>query len=350
MCPIDTSGTLRDANPGHNGYDFEVRDLLTKRFGTATANELVNTYYDAWIGRQDLDNIKALGLNAVRLTLSYDLLLENDGAWRPDAFRRIDWLVHEAWKRGIYTILDFHAWLPPGAHQDGSGKGYWSSEAEKTETVSIWTKLAAHFKGNPAVAMYDLLNEPTNSVPQGKQGPTPGAVCDLYDRLYHAIRSVDPGHAIAMEGVWGWDTLRDPAASGYENVVYSFHWYNWGCKTVADQNKATDNNVDSMVKMQQKWNVPAFIGEFNLFGSEDAWKYALDQYHRHGLSWTLWTYKNKAEGMNSWGLYTVIPGHAPAVPNLATDTADEIRARWKAWATSTGTFQLNPMLEPLFKH
>ena len=163
MCPIDSSGTLRDANPGHNGYDFEVRKLLTKRFGPAVAENLVNAYRDAWITAHDIDNIKSLGLNVIRLTLAYDTMLQDDGAWRGDAFVRPDWLVTNAWQRGLYTIIDLHAFLPPGANQDGGAGGYWSDGAQKAETVRIWKRIAEHYRGNPAVAMYDLLNEPNNS-------------------------------------------------------------------------------------------------------------------------------------------------------------------------------------------
>lgn len=349
MGPMDSSGTLRDANPGHNGYDFEVRNLLTKRFGSAVADDLLNTYQDAWITARDLDNIKALGLNVVRLTLAYDTLLNDDGAWRADAFARADWLVKNAWDRGLYTIIDFHAFLPPAADQDGSAEGYWSNDAQKAQTVCLWTRLAAHFRGNPAVAMYDLLNEPNNSHFKDHHPPKAAVVCDLYDQLYKAIRNVDPDHTIAMEGMWDWHSLREPAKCGYQNVVYSFHWYNFGGKNTADRNAATDNDLKSLAKMYKTWNVPAFIGEFNLFGDRDAWKYALEQYDQRGLNWTLWTYKNKAGGSNSWGVYTTLRGKAPAIPNLATDSAETIRQKWKAWATTPETFGLNPMFKTLLE-
>jgi aryl-phospho-beta-D-glucosidase BglC (GH1 family) len=347
MCPIDPSGTLRDANPGHNGYDFEVRKLLNKRFGQAVAEDLVNAYRDAWISPRDLDNVKSLGFNVVRLTLAYDTMLYDDGTWHPDAFARMDWLVTSAWQRGLYTILDYHAFLPPGANQDGSAGGYWSSDAQKAETVRIWKRIAEHYRGNPAVAMYDLLNEPNNSFPKNRPAPNSSVICDLYDRLYQAIRSVDPDHAIAMEGTWDWHTLRDPARCGYRNVVYSFHWYNWGGKNWADRKRATDRDVQAATKVFRTWNVPVFIGEFNLFGDQDAWKYALEQYDERQLNWTMWTYKNTAGGSNSWGVFTTIPGKAPPAPNLANDSPEEIRRKWKGWATTPETFALNPMLKPL---
>jgi hypothetical protein len=44
MGPIDSSKTLKEVNPGHNGYAFQVRRLLTTRFGPATAHELITAY------------------------------------------------------------------------------------------------------------------------------------------------------------------------------------------------------------------------------------------------------------------------------------------------------------------
>jgi len=99
--------------------------------------------------------------------------------------------------------------------------------------------------------------------------------------------------------------------------------------------------------MQKDWNVPVFVGEFNLFGDKEAWKYALEQYDRRKLNWTMWTFKNTASGTNSWGVYTTIPGKAPQTPNLMTDTADAIRQKWRNWATSPEIFAINPMFKPL---
>jgi hypothetical protein len=38
---------------------------------------------------------------------------------------------------------------------------------------------------------------------------------------------------------------------------------------------------------------------------------------------------------------------SPAIPDLGKDSADDIRRKWKGWATSEQTFQLNPMLKPV---
>lgn len=95
----------------------EVRRLLIKRFGDKTAGELIAAYEDSWITDADLDKVKALGFNVVRVPFAYSTLLNEDGTWRADAFARLDWIVCQAWERGLYTILDFHAFLPPAADQ-----------------------------------------------------------------------------------------------------------------------------------------------------------------------------------------------------------------------------------------
>jgi len=193
--------------------------------------------------------------------------------------------------------------------------------------------------------MYDLLNEPNNSMPKGMSAPSAAVVCQLYDRLYHAIREVDPGHIIAMEGMWDWRTLRDPAAAGYRNVAYSFHWYHWGSETTAARQKLLDEDMGGVEAMWRVWEVPVFIGEFNFFGDWHLWNKGLDRYNRAGLSWTLWTLKNKKSGDNSWGVLTTIPGKVPAVPDLTRDSADTIRDKWQAWRTSPETFAVNPQLK-----
>jgi len=311
------------------------------------ADDLVDAYENAWISIADLERIQALGFNVMRLPLAYDTFLNNDGSWRSNAFQRVDWLVTNAWQRGIYTILDYHAFLPPAANQDGSARGYWNNSAQKGETVQVWKRIAEHYRGNPAIAMYDLLNEPNNSAPPDHPPPAAYVVCDFYDQLYRAIRAVDPDHLIALEGMWDWKTLRDPAKAGYRNVVYSFHWYHLGAKNTGDHRRLTDEDLLATETMRRDWKLPVLIGEFNFFGDRPAWIHGLNCYNQAGLSWTLWSFKNKAAGSTSWGVLTTIPGMTPPVPDLTRDSAEAIRVKWQAWKTSPQHFALNPLLKPL---
>ena len=58
MTPADSSG-LTD--------EYSIIQKLDARFGVSTEQSLIKTYRQSWIATQDLDNIKAQGLNVVRV-------------------------------------------------------------------------------------------------------------------------------------------------------------------------------------------------------------------------------------------------------------------------------------------
>lgn len=150
---------------------------------------------------------------------------KEDGTWRTNAFDRMDWAVSNAWERGIYTILDLH-----GAHGGQKAKAsttgrrwptaaLWSSTAEQDRMVQTWQRVAEHYRDNPAVAGYDLLNEPGGA-------PSTTATWNLMDRCHRVIRVIDPDHIHIMEaafGSWNLSMLPHPADYGWTNVVYRHH-------------------------------------------------------------------------------------------------------------------------------
>ena len=58
MTPADSSG-LAD--------EYSIIQKLDSRFGVSTEQSLIKTYRQSWINSQDLDNIKAQGMNVVRV-------------------------------------------------------------------------------------------------------------------------------------------------------------------------------------------------------------------------------------------------------------------------------------------
>ena len=345
MCPMDASG-LKD--------DHAAREVLARRFGEASAEGLLRTYQENWITGKDLDNIAALGMNLIRIPFWYRNLQTEDGSWIAGGLNRLDWVVSEAWKRGIYTILDLHG--APGGQTKGISVGrqrdkaeLWDSEPNLRRTAAIWRKIAEHYRGNPAIAAYDLLNEPS-------EAPSLGALWCVYDRLYREIRQADPEHMITMEGCinarlgnkninWGWDALPHPDLFGWKNVVYQLHCYEWDWNNLEKQKHNIDDQVSEWNKHKPD-GVPVFIGEFNPMSHEAAWSYALQQFNAAGMHWAFWNYKaTHGSGTDSWGLYNPLKKNAP---NLLTDDAATIHAKWQV--TDTGSsYAINPMLERVLK-
>lgn len=346
MSPMDSSGTLKD--------HYSARELLVKRFGEATADSLLSTYQEHWITAKDLDNIGAQGMNVIRIPFWYRNLQTEDGQWISGGLDRLDWVVAEAWKRGIYSILDLHG--APGGQTKGESTGrkrakaeLWSSENHLQRTCAIWRKIAEHYHGNPAVAAYDLLNEPFDA-------PSLGVLWSTYDRLYREIRQADPDHIITVEGCvnakvgeknihWGWEALPHPDLFGWKNILYQVHHYEWDWNHPEKQMAGVDFQVAEWNK-NKPLGVPAYMGEFNLMGVEGAWHHALKQYSASGMHWSLWSYKaTHGTGSDSWGLYNPVKKDAP---NLLTDDAATIRAKWQDIETGK-TYALNPMLDRVLK-
>jgi endoglucanase len=350
MTPMD-SAKLPD--------EHSARVVLTKRFGAAKSDELIDDYEDHWITDDDLERIAATGLNTVRVPFWYRTVETEDGVWRADAFKHLDWIVQHAATHGLYVILDLHG--VPGGQSDSDSTGrsrkekgspppdFFTKKANITRAVEIWKRVANHFKGNPTVAAYDLLNEPIAA-------PTRDALWAVYDQLFKAVRSSDPDHVITVEGCWGgqvngkymgWglDVLPRPEKFGWTNVLYQVHSYEWAWNDLNKQLASTRNLIAS-VEGHREWNVPVYLGEFSCFAPEDAWKDAIPKFDAAGISWTMWSYKSThGTGSDSWGLYNA-KKKAPAKPDLENDTPEEIAADWEQWTTEAA-FEANPMLQPI---
>jgi hypothetical protein len=305
---------------------------LTERFGRETAEELIKVYEANWWQEQDFDNVTDLYFNVLRLPISYFNLLDDEGILREDTLATYDWFVSECSERDIYVILDLHA--APGSQNgrdhsgDKSGSTLFTDETAQNLTVSLWEQLAAHYKGNPTIAGYDFLNEPEGT--ESERAPWGRVQLPFFNRLYQAVRAIDPDHLIIFNSVWEPTNMPDPSEYGWENVMYEYHYYCWdGTDNVATQQKFTDSKVANDKKAG--FEVPVLIGEFTLFDKLQSWEYALSVYEENGWSWTTWTYKTVE--MGNWGIYNSTSISTPKV-NIYTDSAETIQEKWSKVGTA----------------
>lgn len=332
----------------NNGEDkkwghHDTLRVLSERFGDYGAAQLIKTYEDNWITERDLDYLASLGVNCVRVPFWYRNLYETDSCKGEPDFSRLDWIVEECSLRRIYVILDLHG--APGFQSDdhccgkvnssilydSSAKGARAREL----TLRVWCETARHFAGNPAVAAYDLLNEPMNGF--GLKRKKDKTLWRVYDRIYNTVRREDSEHIITVEGVWDLWNLPSPKKFGWQNVVYQLHNYNWS--TFEIKAKLLD------ARRHEKWCVPIMIGEFQAAG---IWDFVLNSYNDAGFSWLTWTYKGaKCEGSNDWFMFS---GN-PAVADLQNDSYAEIAEKWGEALQTQKSFNENKALtETLSRH
>lgn len=321
----------------------EAYDALCERFGYENARALFDIYESNWWTESDFDNIKNVGFNVIRLPFTYMNLTDPDGKFYEPGFARLADFVKQCRRRELYVILDLHGAIGSQSGYEHSGDvtraELFSTPEYMDATVTLWKEVASRFVGNEAVAGYDLLNEPLSGYQKGGTGKTQW---DFYDRLYGAIRSVDPTHMIFLEGIWGAHALPSPEEYGWENVVYEFHNYQWsGEKMPLVQKNAAEKYVRSYADL----GVPVLIGEFNAFSEEKSWRYVLNAYEKGGCNWTTWSYKICTETLddnNMWGLYC---GALPKI-NPHEDSYDEIAEVWSR--TRTENFVLNEKAAAIF--
>ena len=311
--------------------NLNIFDTLTERFGEEKAYELMNIYLDNWITEYDLDEIKSMGFNCVRVpfwfrNFYYDdngrKILDEEGNWD---FSRLDWVVSECKEREIYVILDMHGAVGYQSDALHNGKKGGCGLFDKTEqgeryrelTDELWTAIAERFKGEPTVAMYDLLNEPMCDVNCTEVKRRVNNEW-IYTRLYDTVRAADPDHIITMECIWTAAALPHSFFKGWTNVVYQLHFYN--------NNNAIFNFFVLMSRLYQ-FNVPLIMGEFYPLGTT-TWNNCFKTMNTLGVSWMLWTYKAAGHGMweSDWALKGSKDGFERA--RLQTDSFEEIARKW----------------------
>jgi hypothetical protein len=313
MCGFEDSADTLAQNGKTGIAGRSTLESLEARFGAKDAAALMNVWQDHWITVQDLDRIHDSGFNLIRVPISYRTLQHADGTWIRDArgnidFRRMDWIVREAAARGIYTIFVLHVW--PEQRTDYEKIGRAEGATIRQAMADLWTEIAAHYRGNGAIAAFDLINE------------FPGN-WGVQQVLSRAVSKADPSRLQVVGGFTHAEFLALHARGDFPNSIYSDHFYGTDPLSTEEIAKRLKDTADSPV--------PVYIGEF-LAADFAATARMMDQ---AGIGWSSWTYKTV--DMGEWGIINYSP---QAKTDIDEDSRAEIAKKWStaftAWQSSPG--------------
>lgn len=327
---------LRGTNLGNwlvpEGYMFmvdrgaasprEIERLFNELIGPSAADNFWSEYRRRYIGKQDIHFLRQAGFNSVRIPLHYKFFLADDS----EGFKLLDQVVGWAREEGLWVVLDMHC--APGGQTGTNIDDSWGypwlfeSKREQDLAVEIWTRIARHYRDEPAILGYDLLNEP---IPPFSQIAKYNSLLEpLYRRMTAAVRNVDSEHIIVVEGAQ-WDgnfAIFGPPFA--KNLVYEFHKY-WTAPT--------RDVIQQYVDFRAKYNVPIWLGESG--ENDDQWIRSfvrlLEEEH---IGWCFWPYKKM---QNNAGVTSF---HKPAY-------WDEIIAYADAPGTSAAAERRLPIRPPL---
>ncbi|MBP5177802.1 MAG: cellulase family glycosylhydrolase [Clostridia bacterium] len=306
-----------------------------KNLNEEQIKELDKTYIDNFIKEEDFANVAALGMNCVRINFTCYNVTTDGYTIDEGAFDKIDRALDMCEKYGLYAILDDHGAIGSQNMDNHSGNDetfdLYGNEKNEAATVALWEYVAGRYKDRYAsvLAAYDLLNEPRRA-----PGKYTGKVnFDFYDRLYKAIRAVDGQRMLIMECFTFPTHGVHPKEYGWQNVSYSYHFYN-----LTFFSEAFAVNFYKVLNNLMAYDVPIIVGEFSAWKDRDGWNELMDAFDSYGWSYLSWTYKANRylykDGVffgnkDLWGLYEL--DIRPV--NLYTATYEEIYAAYSSVGT-----------------
>jgi endoglucanase len=294
-----------------NGYPFNeetMKEGLLKVMGKKKYDLYFDNFLKNYFTESDAEYIHSLGLNLVRIPINYHLFEDdmNPGVIKEEAFKHLDRVINLCAKYQIYTIIDLHA-LPGCQNQHWHSDNpthiafFWIHKDFQDRALHLWEVIAYHYKNQPWVAGYDLINEPADH--SGEK------LFPYYKRLRDAIKKVDPNHILFLEG--------DRYAKDFskfteiwDNVVYTNHDYALPGFTGEYPGYANGRYFDKDTLVQEflkksefmlKQKVPIWVGEFGPVytndQSKDETRYRvlkdqLSYYNKYKASWCIWLYKD----------------------------------------------------------
>jgi endoglucanase len=295
---------------GYPANESAMRTAVARVLGAERAERFFDRLLDCFFGDEDAALLAELGVNCVRLPINQRRFERDERPFEllESGFARLDRAIRSLAAHGIWSVIDLHA--VPGSqnqhwHSDNATHvaAFWAHPHFQDRAVALWCALAEHYRDEPWVAGYNLLNEPGD-----QSGEVVGP---FHDRLVAAIREVDPEHIVFVDGNT-YSTDFSIFGEPYENAIYACHDYArpgmsfGGPYPGVTHGQWVDRDVLEetfleRTRFQRETGTPIWVGEFGpVYTGDprlDEMRYQvladqLDIYDRHDAGWSLWTYKD----------------------------------------------------------
>lgn len=209
------------------------------------------------------DLLASWGFNVVRLTVIWEAIEPEPGVYDQVYLDKIETLVDEASKRGIYVLMDMHQdlysrWLggdgapywafPPEVDpydNNGFGGQFWGlayffssdikacfthffqSQELQEHYTNAWLEVVKRVQDNPYVLGYDIMNEPSSgNIPNGSGEFENGYLKPFYEMVITAIREIHPD-AVGFVEPYLTDMYTSKLTPfNIDGLVYAPHMYN----------------------------------------------------------------------------------------------------------------------------
>lgn len=298
---------------GLHGTHSQMRGAIDAVLGKRAAL-FWDEYEEQFFTDADAAWLQARGFNLLRVPFNQNRLEDanHPGQYDPAVLARIDRLIERCARHGIYVLLDLHA-VTGGQSRENyadatSGEPlFWRHADLRERATRLWELLARRYRDNPAVAGYDLINEPHT---EGRTHLLTGWLRTTIAR----VRAIDARHVVWLSGdEWGGGLVGlEPQLWKARQLAFQFHAYpSWTYPWA--RMRSHPDTVDG-VRYDAAWlrqrlaaveafgrHHPVLLGEtgFSTGGNaareamlQSALKDFLALAEQQGWSWAQWTYKD----------------------------------------------------------
>lgn len=301
IAPDGTKFFIRGTNLGNwlnpEGYMFRfnktnsagrIDRMLCELVGPDFVAEFWKQFKDNYITRDDVRFIASTGANTIRLPFHYKLFTDEDYMGLParqDGLARMDSVVQWCRETGLYLILDMHD-APGGQTGDNIDDSYgypwlFESRASRQTFADVWRTIARHFRDEPVILGYELLNEPIAPYFENMEALN-AQLEEVYKEGVAAIREVDTNHIILLGGAqWNSNFAPFTDSTFDDKIMYTCHRYG---------GEPTAEAIRSFIHFRDSVNLPMYMGEIGHNTNE--WMRAFcEVMEANGIGWTFWPYK-----------------------------------------------------------
>jgi endoglucanase len=269
---------------------------------------------------RELDFVAEHGFNFVRIPTDYRFWTKDFDYFHPNekVFETIDSYLKACSGRGLHMCLNLHR--APGYcinRNDIERDNLWTDAIAQDAFIFLWKTFAERYKGIPnSLLSFDLVNEPPNP---GQYHMTRQNHADLVRRTVKAIREVDPGREIVIDGLGGGNLAMPELADldviqsgrGYQPMAVSHYeagWWDGHAGLSEPQYPGLEWNgivwdKEALRENYRPWRelrqmgVKVHIGEFGCFNktpNDVALRWfedLLGLYKEYGWGYSLWNFK-----------------------------------------------------------
>lgn len=259
-----------------------IETVIQGLIGKEKSDMFWQQFYSNYIVEEDIKRIRELGFNSIRLPINYRFIMNEGGTFIEERLLVLDNVIKWCKDNELYVILDLHG-APggqTGTNIDDSVNDFpelFTNRKFQEQTIEVWRCLATRYKDNPAIAGYDLLNEPLPNWFREFNNK----LVELYKELISEIRKIDKKHIIILEGVvWSNDWSIFTSKFG-EKIILQAHKY-W--------NNPDYNSIKQYIEIGQRLDCPIWIGETGE-NTNDWYVGTFQLLSDYNIGWNLWPWK-----------------------------------------------------------